>query len=343
MPQQVRKWQVQRLDTDFRTACQLIQDTCPSPQANQVTVAPIWAGINASDVNFVAGRYNPGLKPPFDAGMECIGKVTDVGKDVRNVRKGDIVNVGLPGCFSDAYNVNAKGCLKVPMADPRLLTISVSGLTAALALDITGEMKAGETVLVTAAAGGTGVWACQLAKLAGCHVIGTCSTPEKVEFLKSIGVDRPINYKKERLGDVLKREYPKGVDIVYESVGGQMFEDSVDNLAVKGRCIIIGFIESYKGKSFTKGQQTIGLTPRLLMKSSSVRGFFLPQFQEHFGEYSRKLANLIMAGKIKGVVDPDCENGKFTGVASVPDAIDYMYRGGNVGKVVVKIQNESRL
>jgi hypothetical protein len=103
-------------------------------------------------------------------------------------------------------------------------------------------MRTGETVLVTAAAGGTGMFAVQLAKLAGNHVVATCSSPAKVELLKRLGADRVVDYKVESLKAVLRKEYPKGVDLVYESVGGDMFRTAVGALADKGRLVIIGMM-----------------------------------------------------------------------------------------------------
>lgn len=88
--------------------------------------------------------------------------------------------------------------------------VHFTGLTASIALEQVGQMKSGQTVLVTAAAGGTGVFAVQLAKLAGNHVIGTCSSDEKIGMLKQLGCDRVINYKKENFAKVLKTEYPQG-------------------------------------------------------------------------------------------------------------------------------------
>lgn len=99
---------------------------------------------------------------------------------------------------------------------------------------------------VTAAAGATGLFAVQLAKLAGNHVIATCSSDDKAEVLKKLGCDRVINYKKENLHTTLKKEYPKGIDIVYESVGGDTFTTCVRNLAQFGRLIIIGAISQYQ-------------------------------------------------------------------------------------------------
>merc|ERR1719410_1924622 len=141
--------------------------------------------------------------------------------------------------------VHEKQAIKVPLS-AKMLPLMISGLTASIALEEVGEMRHGETVLVTAAAGATGQFAVQLAKLAGNHVIGTCSTKAKVDYLKSLGCDRVINYKQENVYEVLKNEYPNGINLVFESVGGKMFSDCLNNLAVKGRIIVISYFRLSK-------------------------------------------------------------------------------------------------
>jgi len=219
----------------------------------------------------------------------------------------------------------------------------VGGLTASLALQYVGEMKSGQTVLVTAAAGGTGHFAVQLAKLAGNHVIGTCSSDDKVDFLKKIGCDRVINYKKEILGQVLKKEYPKGVDIVYESVGGDTFDTCVNALATGGKIIIIGFVSGYKDQSGwvdSKPKTGLPLVAKLLAKSASIRGFFLNHYAQHFNSHMSMLTKLIKEGKLVSQVD---QTKHFNGLQSVPEAIDHLYKGLNVGKVVVTLAPSSKL
>ncbi len=115
-----------------------------------------------------------------------------------------------PGAFAEYQTLPASRVYRIPSLTPNALPLIVSGLTALLALEEVGAMRMGEVVLVTAAAGGTGQLAVQLAKLAGNTVIGTCSTPDKVQFLKSLGCDRVINYKQENIEKVLKKEYPQG-------------------------------------------------------------------------------------------------------------------------------------
>ena len=157
--------------------------------------------------------------------------------------------------------------LKVPSStDPKFLAAALSGLTASLALEKVGHMKIckssvlanyvpaslvseddePEIIVVTAAVGGTGLFCTQYAVLAGNRVIGTCGTPEKAELLKKWGVERAVNYKTEDLGKVLKAEYPEGIDIAYESVGGKLAKDCALSLREGGRFIVIGSIETYK-------------------------------------------------------------------------------------------------
>ncbi|GLE11354.1 hypothetical protein PINS_up023734 [Pythium insidiosum] len=197
-------------------------------------------------------------------------------------------------------------------------------------------MRHGETVLITAAAGATGQFAVQLAKLAGNHVIGTCSSDDKLEYLRSIGCDRPINYRKENVFEVLKKEYPKGVDLVFESVGGEMFEAAVNNLARHGRIIVIGMIAGYEDSSAFKGKKervSTPLTAKLLAKSASVRGFFLNDFYRETAAHSKKLALLVQRGLLNPGVDPTV----FTGLEDVASAIEYMYERKNIGKIVVDL------
>uniref|UniRef100_A0A8C6SIZ7 15-oxoprostaglandin 13-reductase n=1 Tax=Neogobius melanostomus TaxID=47308 RepID=A0A8C6SIZ7_9GOBI len=227
-----------------------------------------FVGINASDINYSAGRYDPTVKPPFDAGFEGIGEVVGLGLGASSdYTIGDTVAYFRNGAFAEYTIAPAKECIRVPLVKPEFLTLLVSGATAYIALKRLGDLTKGETVLVTAAAGGTGQFAVQFAKQAGCHVIGTCSTNEKAGFLKSIGCDRPINYKEENLGETLRKEYPKGIDVVYESIGGSILDVAVNCLAQKGRLIVIGFISGYQSASGIPAFKGATLPVKLLQKS----------------------------------------------------------------------------
>lgn len=297
-------------------------------------------GINASDINYSAGRYNNLVKPPFDVGFEGIGEVVALGLSASaNYTVGQSVAYLKSGAFAEYTVVPAKEAIPVPSMKPEFLTLLISGTTAYISLKELGELSEGKTVLVTAAAGGTGQFAVQLSKKAKCHVIGTCSTDEKCAFLKSIGCDRPINYKTENIAAVLKNEYPKGVDVVYESVGGEMYDLAIKSLAIKGRLIIIGFISGYQTLTGLPRSQTEMLPAKLLKKSASIQGFFL---NHYFSGYQMAMKHLVEMCEKKEIVcevdfgDLSLEN-KFTGLESVFRAIDYMYMGKNIGKIVVEL------
>lgn len=339
MPHAYSKIIVHTLNHNFRSATKIVQTRLSLPiKPQHALVKIIYAGVNASDVNFSSGRYfssksgDSAVLPPFDAGFEAVGLIAAVGDSVQ-------LKVGIPvalmtfGSYAEFTMVPAKHLLPVPRPDPEVVAMLTSGLTASIALEKAGQMESGQTVLVTAAAGGTGQFAVQLAKLAGNRVVATCGGMEKAELLKSLGADRIIDYRKEDIKDVLKKEYPKGVDIVYESVGGKMFDLCLNALAVYGRLIVIGMISQYQGEHGWKPLTYTGLCEKILAKSQTVAGFFLVQYAHMWQEHLDRLFHLFSSGKLKVALDPK----KFVGLGSVADAVEYLHSGSSIGKVVVCI------
>ena len=265
-----------------------------------------------------------------------------MGSKCRNHQLGDAVVYMSGGTYSEYTVVPAKQTIPIPALKPDYVPLLVSGLTASLSLEKLGDLKKGEKVLVTAAAGGTGQFAVQLAHLAGCHVIGTCSTDEKVEFLRNLGCHRPVNYKREDLRSVLKKEYPEGLDVVYESVGGEVFNTCVKSLAVQGRVIIIGMITHYQQDAFHV-LPTIPVQQILLTKSASLRGFLLFHFFHDVPAHAMKLIQLFQSGQLKSAVDlgQNSPNGPFIGINSIPDAVDYLYSARSIGKILVDLNTHN--
>ncbi|GAB4522648.1 MAG: hypothetical protein OHK0046_35510 [Anaerolineae bacterium] len=316
---------------DFRDAAQIVEAELTDPAPDEIIIRNRYAGVNATDVNITTGSYTPGQQPPIDLGVESVGEVIAVGTEVTTFRVGDhAMAMRVGGGYREYLPIKARYAVPVPDSTPEILSLILSGLTASFGLDLVGEMGTGETVLVTAAAGGTGHIAVQLAKLAGNHVIGTCSSAEKADFLKSIGCDRVVNYKVENLADVLRKEYPRGVDLVYESVGREMFDAAVENLALRGRLVIIGYISEYLAMPERITQPRI--YTQLLGKSASIRGMFLNHFFKHMPEHMQKLTALLQAGQLRIEIDPT----EFRGVESVVAAVEYLHSGRNNGKVVIR-------
>ena len=332
MPETYRKLVATTLTPHFREAAEIVEATRPDPKPGEIVVRNRYAGVNATDVNITAGRYSANPELPLDLGAEAAGEVVAVGSAVRHLKEGDAVVTGMTGGgYRELMVLPARLAIPVPEATPEALSVVVSGLTASIALDVTGAMTSGETVMVTAAAGGTGQYAVQLARMAGNHVIGTCGTDEKVELLERLGCDRPINYRAENVGAVLKAEYPDGLDLVYESVGGELFDTCLKALAVHGRLLSIGYVGEYiEGLEAVTGPRVYA---RLLAKSASIRGFFLPHFRDHYAEHTMRLFGLMKRGDLDVAIDPS----SFEGLESVVDAVEYLHSGKSRGKVVLKL------
>ncbi|XP_059449614.1 uncharacterized protein LOC132180722 [Corylus avellana] len=340
LPQSFEKLVVHTLSHNFRNATRIVSTPLRLPiKPHHVLVKIIYAGVNASDVNFSSGSYfsgkdkGQGSSLPFDAGFEAVGIIAAVGDSVTDLKIGTPAAVMTFGSYAEFMMVPSKHILPVARPDPEVVAMLTSGLTASIALDKAGQMESGKAVLVTAAAGGTGQFAVQLAKLAGNTVVATCGGEEKALLLKKLGVDRVIDYRAEDIKTVLKKEFPKGVDIIYESVGGDMFDLCLNALAVYGRMIVIGMISQYQGEHGWKPLNYTGLCEKLLSKSQTVAGFFLVHYSHLWQQHLDRLFNLFSMGKLKIAVDPK----RFLGLHAVADAVEYLHSGKSVGKVVVCI------
>ncbi|KAK4805068.1 hypothetical protein SAY86_004885 [Trapa natans] len=340
LPQNFEKIVVHTLTHNFRNATRIVQMPLKLPiEPNHVLVKIIFVGVNASDVNFSSGRYFSGGKGniaphlPFDAGFEAVGIIAAVGDSVKDFSVGTPAALMTYGGYAEFAMVNVKHVLSVPKPEAEVVAMLTSGLTASIALEKAGQMGSGKVVLVTAAAGGTGQFAVQLAKLAGNTVVATCGGKEKAKLLQDLGIDRVIDYKAEDIKTVLKKEFPQGIDIIYESVGGQMLDLCLNSLAIFGRLIIIGMISQYQGEHGWKPATYPGLCEKLLAKSQTVSGFFLVHYANLWQQHLGQLFHLYSKGKLKVALDPR----KFVGLNAVADAVEYLHSGRSVGKVVVCI------
>jgi NADPH-dependent curcumin reductase CurA len=333
-PTTYKKLIATRYSLNFRDVAEMVETEWADPAPNEVVIRNHYAGVNASDVNMSAGFYTPKKQPPIDLGAEAIGEIVAVGAEVTDHKVGDqVMSFAVGSGFREYAPVRTRFIVPMPEVSPEVMTLGLSGVTASIGLHVTGEMQSGQTVLVTAAAGGTGQFAVQLAKLAGCHVIGTCGSDDKADLLKSLGCDRVMNYQRENVGEVLKAEYGRGIDLIYESVGRAMFDTCVDNLATHGKLVIIGYISEYIAGAEAVTAPRIYV--KLLAKSASLRGMFLPHFIQHLPEHLIRLSELYREGKLHVAIDDT----PFVGVESVVDAVEYLHSGKSRGKVVVRLNH----
>ena len=319
-----------QITPDFRAAAEVVQADVPEPGPGELLVRNRWAGVNATDVNISAGRYAPGVEAPFDLGAEAVGVVEAVGDGVEGWAVGQpVATMGLGGGYREVQTVEARYAVPVPEATPEVLSIFVSGITASIALDRLGEVAGGETVLVTAAAGGTGQYAVQLAALAGATVVGTCGSDDKAELVRDLGADRAVNYRDEDLKAALREAGP--FDVVYESVGRRFFDLALRNLNTRGRLLVIGYVSEYvDGLEDVTGPRVYAT---LLQKSASIRAFFLPHFARDYAEHVQKLVGLTQSGQLRVEIDER----PFEGVGQVVEAVEHLHSGASRGKVVVRL------
>lgn len=332
LPKTYRKLEVVQPCTDFARATRVVEVPLPSPAPDEVLMRNRFAGVNASDPIFASGGYG-NTETPFDVGIESAGEVAAVGSAVTHLKPGDaIMHFGLGGGYAEYRLLKAEAAIPVPRASAEAVSVLIAGLTASIGLEVS-ELRAGETVLVTAAAGSVGSYAVQLAKHAGAHVVGTCGSAEKAHWLRRLGCDRVIEYRAEDIASVLAAEYPSGIDVVIENVGRQLFDIALAHLAVLGRLVCIGAVSEYRDGMNWEAVSQPRIYQPLLAKSALVRGFFLPHYPQRFADHLQKLFGLIERGTIVAPVDPR----EFNGIDAVVDAVQHLQAGASHGKVVVRL------
>ncbi|MGV2289469.1 quinone oxidoreductase [Trinickia sp. YCB016] len=213
------------------------------PGDGQVRIKQHAVGLNYIDIYFRTGLYP--LPLPAGLGMEAAGEVTAVGPGVENLRVGDRVAYVArpPGAYTQERVLPAAVLVKLPgsLGYDEAASVMLQGLTAQYLLRRTYRVKAGDTILIQAAAGGVGLLVCQWAKALGATVIGTVSSDEKAELAKAHGCDHPIIYTRENFTKRVKEiTNGAGVPVVYDSIGKDTFEGSLDCLAPLGLFVSFG-------------------------------------------------------------------------------------------------------
>jgi NADPH2:quinone reductase len=203
------------------------------------------AGLNFPDVLIIEGKYQYQPPLPFIPGGECAGVVAAVGEGVTHVKPGDsVIGMIQTGGFATKVAAPAQSVFPMPpgLTYEQAAGVSMTYFTSHHALKQRANLQPGETLLVMGAAGGVGSTAIELGKWMGAKVIAAASSDEKLEFCKQLGADEVINYSTEDLKTRLKElTGGKGVDVVYDPVGGDYAEPALRNMAWNGRYLVIGF------------------------------------------------------------------------------------------------------
>ncbi|GGE19214.1 NADP-dependent oxidoreductase [Polymorphobacter glacialis] len=208
-------------------------------------------------------------------------------------------------------------------------TLGLVGPTAYFGLLDIGQPKAGETLVVGAAAGGVGQIVGQIGKIMGCKVIGIAGGKAKCDYVvNELGFDACIDYKSQDVGAELDRLAPEGVDINFEQVGGDIMVQVLKRMKLFGRMPLCGLISQYND---VDGADEPGFWTMMLMRRLSVRGFIVTDFAARFGESGQALLGWMLEGKLKTRQDIR------PGLANAASAVKELYSGGNFGKLLVEV------
>jgi NADPH-dependent curcumin reductase CurA len=210
-----------------------------------------------------------------------------------------------------------------------LSTLGMPGMTAYFGLLDVGQPKAGETVVVSGAAGAVGAVAGQIARIKGCRVVGIAGGAEKCGYIRDeLGFDAAIDYKQEDVSESLKRHCPRGVDIYFDNVGGEILDTVLAQLARRARVIICGAISQYNNTMPVKGPSNY---LSLLVNHARMEGFVVLDYVARYSEAGRELAGWLAEGRIKS------REHVVTGLESFPETLLMLYSGENFGKLILKV------
>ncbi|WP_422418110.1 NADPH:quinone oxidoreductase family protein [Pseudomonas sp. GZD-222] len=300
----------------------------PVPKKNEILLDVHAAGVNFPDTLIIEGKYQFQPPLPFSPGGEAAGIVSAVGEKVTGHKVGDrVMALTGWGSFAEQVAVPAYNVLPIPeqMAFTQAAAFGMTYGTSMHALQQRGQLKAGETLLVLGASGGVGLAAVEIGKAMGARVIAAASSAEKLAVAKAAGADELINYSEHSLKDEIKRlTGGNGADVIYDPVGGDLFDQAVRGIAWNGRLLVVGFAS--------------GRIPELpvnlaLLKGAAVLGVFWGAFAQRQPADNAANFEQLFAWFAKGKLKPLVS--QTFPLAEAGAAIDRLGQRQAVGKLVV--------
>ncbi|MCC6532073.1 MAG: NADPH:quinone oxidoreductase family protein [Burkholderiales bacterium] len=274
----------------------------PQPRANEVLIDVRAAGVNFPDLMVIAGTYQTLPRLPFTPGKELAGVVSRVGADVTTLKPGDRVTAFMGhGAFAEQVVLDEKSVHAIPpqMSFPDAAALNLTYLTAYFALRARAQLKPGEIVLVTGAAGGVGVAAVQIAKALGATVLAAVSSPQKAAAAKANGADHVIDVSVPDLRNALRAQVlaatgGHGADVIIDQVGGDVFDACLRAAAWEGRIVLVGF---------ASGRISDIKAGYILVKNIGVMGLHIADYRDGqpaaFRQARQALFEWYLGGKIK--------------------------------------------
>ncbi len=310
----------------------------PSPKPGQMLVRNLWLSLDPSQVFFMTDRPKDG-GIPLGGVMQALAVGEVVESRLPGYRPGDVVH-GLLGwedfTLTDGVATTNVQLAKVPRGTPPSLALGALGFTGMAAyfgiVDV-GKPASGETFVVSAAAGGVGSVAGQIARILGLHVIGVAGGRRKCDWLvDEAGFDGAIDYLVEDVGSRLSALCPDGIDIFFDNVGGPVLDEALARLRMHGRVVLCGTTSRYLKIPRPPGPARYGA---LINVRGRMEGFFASDYADRFPEARKALAGWIRSGQLKPKEDV------MNGLENAPKALARLFTGANLGKQMLKIADSS--
>lgn len=283
---------------------------------------------------YMRGRMNEGKSyvPPFELGMPldggAVGEVIE--SRAEDLKPGDAVvsNFGWREFFIASPKMLHRVSRDIQPLSVYLGALGMTGMTAWVGLNLV-DVKAGDVIFISGAAGAVGNVAGQLAKLRGCRVIGSAGSEEKVRFLREeCGFDIAFDYKMAPVLDQLMLEVPDGIDVYFDNVGGDTLEAALSVLRVNGRIISCGAISGYNEQKPRPGPSNLA---NMISKRLTMKGLIVSDWLDHRGDFEKEVGGYFRAGKLKS------KETVVTGIDNAVIAFISLFQGQNVGKMVVEL------
>ena len=301
------------------------------PGKREVLVNVKACGVNFPDTLIIQGLYQFKPELPFTPGSDVAGVVKDIGEDIKHLNVGDeVFGFVAHGAMAEEVLIPGNACFPKPtqMDFPIAASFMMGYGTSFHALKDRAKLQKGETLLVLGASGGVGLAAVELGKLMGAHVIAAASSDEKLELCRHYGADETINYNTEDLKSTIKAlTNNKGVDVIYDPVGGDYAENAFRGMAWNGRYLVVGFAS--------------GHIPKLplnlpLLKGASVVGVFWGGFA--MGQPKENMQNTmtLMQWYAEGKLKPHID--KIYELKDAPKALEAMMQRKVKGKLVIQVE-----
>ncbi len=274
------------------------------------------------------------LSFPHTFGVEATGVIEEIGNQVTNFKKGDTVGTIKVGtAYQEYQNVDAAHLIPFPEATPEYLTLGTTGVSAYLAIEKLAEIQNGETVVISAAAGGLGHILVQLCKKKGAKIVAICGTDKKCAMLESLGCcDHIIQHRRQDVDAVLSKEYGGKIDVAIDSVGRHMFDSFLKNIAPKGRLIVVGLASELSDSDF-ESRQAPRVYQSIYWKGASVRCFMNHLYKQEHTKAREHLFTLYQKKLLQIKIDSTV----FKGIEAIKTASQYLLAGKSCGKLIVEL------